>query len=56
MQWEKVHRSHKLYPLLYPGSNAKMLWDYAVGLSVLVHLIANPLLLGFSDQLGSVLP
>ena len=38
-------------PILYPGTDAKRIWDRLVSISILVHLVANPLLLAFSDQI-----
>ena len=45
-----------MYPLLYPRTKAVRVRDRIVSLSILLHLMANPLLLAFSDRLHTVLP
>lgn len=45
-----------MYPLLYPHTKWVRIWDRFVSLSILLHLMANPLLLAFSDRLHTVLP
>lgn len=55
--WERRHEnSVTIRPVLYPRTRPKRTWDRFVSLSIIFHLLTNPLLLAFSDQLRTVLP
>jgi len=58
-RWQRSRtgqRCKRVYPLLYPHTKWVRIWDRFVSLSILLHLMANPLLLAFSDRLHTVLP
>lgn len=44
------------YPLFYPGTTRKRVWDRILSISIMFHLLSNPLVLAFSDRLTITLP